>query len=152
MTMFTESTTHSPDPDSPTGGASAQLPTDREPVIRIVPMPKDTNPNGDIFGGWLMSQVDLAGSIVAAARIRGRMATVAVNQFTFKQPVHVGDLVSIYGRVERVGNTSLTVYTEVFVQRSTIGPCRGEVARVTDATLTYVALDDAGHPTAIPPP
>lgn len=130
---------------------TTQLPTDREPVIRIIPMPKDTNPNGDIFGGWIMSHVDLAGSIVAAARIRGRMATVAVNQFTFKHPVYVGDLVSIYGRVERVGNTSLTVYAEVYVQRSTIGQFSGEIVRVTDASVTYVALDDNGRPTPIPP-
>lgn len=130
---------------------TTQLPTDREPVIRIIPMPKDTNPNGDIFGGWIMSHVDLAGSIVAAARIRGRMATVAVNQFTFKHPVYVGDLVSIYGRVERVGNTSLTVYAEVYVQRSTIGRFSGEIVRVTDASVTYVALDDNGRPTPIPP-
>lgn len=128
-----------------------QLPTDREPVIRIIPMPKDTNPNGDIFGGWIMSHVDLAGSVVAASRIRGRMATVAVNQFTFKHPVYVGDLVSIYGQVERVGNTSLTVYTEVYVQRSTLGEFSGEVVRVTDASLTYVALDGRGRPKPIPP-
>lgn len=128
-----------------------QLPADREPVIRIIPMPKDTNPNGDIFGGWIMSHVDLAGSIVAAARIRGRMATVAVNQFTFKHPVYVGDLVSIYGEVQHVGNTSLTVHAEVFVQRSTIGQFSGEVVRVTDASLTYVALDDNGRPKPIPP-
>lgn len=130
---------------------TTQLPSDREPVIRIIPMPKDTNPNGDIFGGWIMSHVDLAGSIVAASRIRGRMATVAVNQFTFKHPVYVGDLVSIYGEVERVGNTSLTVYVEVFVQRSTIGPFSGDVVRVTDASVTYVALDDEGRPTPVPP-
>jgi len=130
---------------------TTQLPSDREPVIRIIPMPKDTNPNGDIFGGWIMSHVDLAGSIVAASRIRGRMATVAVNQFTFKHPVYVGDLVSIYGEVERIGNTSLTVYVEVFVQRSTIGPFSGDVVRVTDASVTYVALDDDGRPTPVPP-
>lgn len=130
---------------------TTRLPTDREPVIRIIPMPKDTNPNGDIFGGWIMSHVDLAGSIVAAARIRGRMATVAVNQFTFKHPVYVGDLVSIYGKVERVGTTSLTIYAEVYVQRGTIGKYSGEVVRVTDASLTYVALDEKGRPTPIPP-
>jgi acyl-CoA thioesterase YciA len=130
---------------------TTQLPTDREPVIRIIPMPKDTNPNGDIFGGWIMSHVDLAGSIVASARIRGRMATVAVNQFTFKHPVYVGDLVSIYGKVERVGNTSLTVYLEVFVQRSTLGQFSGEIVRVTDASVTYVALDENRRPTPIPP-
>jgi len=127
------------------------LPADREPVIRIIPMPKDTNPSGDIFGGWLMSHVDLAGSVVAAARIRGRMATVAVNQFTFRHPVYVGDLVSIYGQVEEVGNTSLTVSTDVFVQRNTLDEHSGEVVRVTDARLTYVALDAAGRPTPIPP-
>ena len=127
-----------------------QLP-DREPVIRIIPMPKDTNPNGDIFGGWIMSHVDLAGGIVAASRIRGRMATVAVNQFTFKHPVYVGDLVSIYGEVQRVGTTSLTVYAQVYVQRSTIGEYTGEVVRVTDATLTYVALDENRRPRPIPP-
>ncbi|MGA8259760.1 MAG: acyl-CoA thioesterase [Arenicellales bacterium] len=127
-----------------------QLP-DREPVIRIIPMPKDTNPNGDIFGGWLMSHVDLAGSIVARSRIQGRMATVAVNQFTFKHPVYVGDLVSIYGEVLRVGTTSLTVYTEVYVERSTIGEYAGEIVRVTDATLTYVALDESRRPRPIPP-
>lgn len=130
---------------------TTELPADREPVIRIIPMPKDTNPNGDIFGGWIMSHVDLAGSIVAAARIRGRMATVAVNQFTFKHPVYVGDLVSIYGNVEHVGTTSLTVYVEVFVQRSTLGPFSGEVVRVTDASVTYVALDENGRPTPVPP-
>jgi acyl-CoA thioesterase YciA len=130
---------------------TTQLPTDREPVIRIIPMPKDTNPNGDIFGGWIMSHVDLAGGIVAATRIRGRMATVAVNQFTFKHPVYVGDLVSIYGEIERVGHTSLTIYTEVFVQRATIGRYSGEIVRVTDASLTYVALDESGRPTPIPP-
>lgn len=128
-----------------------QLP-DHEPVIRIIPMPKDTNPNGDIFGGWIMSHVDLAGSVVAASRIQGRMVTVAVNQFTFKHPVYVGDLVSIYGEVQRVGNTSLTVYTEVYVQRSRLGEFPGKVVRVTDATLTYVALDDHGRPRPIPPP
>jgi len=130
---------------------TTELPADREPVIRIIPMPKDTNPNGDIFGGWIMSHVDLAGSIVAAARIRGRMATVAVNQFTFKHPVYVGDLVSIYGTVERVGNTSITVYVEVYVQRSTIGQFSGEVVRVTDASITFVALDENRRPRPIPP-
>ncbi|HSH44197.1 MAG TPA: acyl-CoA thioesterase [Arenicellales bacterium] len=130
---------------------TTKLPSDREPVIRIIPMPKDTNPNGDIFGGWIMSHVDLAGSIVASGRIRGRMATVAVNQFTFKHPVYVGDLVSIYGNVERVGNTSLTVYVEVFVQRSTLGQFSGEIVRVTDASVTYVALDENRRPTPIPP-
>lgn len=127
------------------------LPRDREPVIRIIPMPQDTNPNGDIFGGWIMSQVDLAGSIVAVQRIRGRMATVAVNSFVFKKPVYVGDLVSVYGGITRVGNTSLTVSLEVFAERRMIGEFTEEVVKVTEAEFTYVALDDQRRPKPIPP-
>ena len=126
------------------------LPRDREPVIRIIPMPQDTNPNGDIFGGWIMSQVDLAGSIVAVQRIRGRMATVAVNSFVFKQPVYVGDLVSVYGDISRVGNTSLTVSLEVFAERRMIGEFTQEVVKVTEAEFTYVAIDENRRPRPIP--
>ncbi len=126
------------------------LPTDREPVIRIIPMPKDTNPNGDIFGGWIMSHADIAGSIVAVQRIRGRMATVAVHSFVFKKPVYVGDLVSIYGSIKRIGNTSLTVALEVFAERRMIGEFTGKVARVTEAEFTYVAIDENRQPRAIP--
>ena len=131
--------------------APETLPTDKEPVIRIIPMPQDTNPNGDIFGGWIMSQADIAGSIVAAQRIRGRMATVAVNSFVFKKPVYVGDLVSIYGGISRVGTTSLTVALEVFAERRMIGEYRGEVAKVTEAEFTYVAIDQNRRPRPIPP-
>ncbi len=127
------------------------LPTDREPVIRIIPMPKDTNPNGDIFGGWIMSHADIAGSIVAVQRIRGRMATVAVHSFVFKKPVYVGDLVSIYGNIKRIGNTSLTVALEVFAERRMIGEFTGKVVRVTEAEFTYVAIDENQQPRAIPP-
>lgn len=126
------------------------LPKDREPVIRIIPMPQDTNPNGDIFGGWIMSQVDLAGSIVAVQRIRGRMATVAVNSFVFKKPVFVGDLVSVYGTISRVGNTSLTVSLEVYAERRMIGEFTEEVVKVTEAEFTYVAIDDNRRPRPIP--
>ena len=126
------------------------LPRDREPVIRIIPMPQDTNPNGDIFGGWIMSQVDLAGSIVAVQRIRGRMATVAVNSFVFKKPVYVGDLVSVYGDISRVGNTSLTVSLEVFAERRMIGEFTQEVVKVTEAEFTYVAIDENRRPRPIP--
>ena len=126
------------------------LPLDREPVIRIIPMPQDTNPNGDIFGGWIMSQVDLAGSIVAVQRIRGRMATVAVNSFVFKKPVYVGDLVSVYGDISRVGNTSLTVSLEVFAERRMIGEFTQEVVKVTEAEFTYVAIDEDRRPRPIP--
>ncbi|MDJ0957154.1 MAG: acyl-CoA thioesterase [Arenicellales bacterium] len=126
------------------------LPSNREPVIRIIPMPQDTNPNGDIFGGWIMSQVDIAGSIVAVQRIRGRMATVAVNSFVFKKPVYVGDLVSVYGDISRVGNTSLTVSLEVFAERRMIGEYTQEVVKVTEAEFTYVAIDENRRPRPIP--
>jgi acyl-CoA thioesterase YciA len=126
------------------------LPDDQEPVIRIIPMPKNTNPNGDIFGGWIMSQADLAGSIVAVQRIRGRMATVAVNSFVFKKPVFVGDLVSIYGAISRVGNTSITVALEVYAERRMIGEFTGEVVKVTEAEFTYVAIDENRRPRPIP--
>jgi acyl-CoA thioesterase YciA len=130
---------------------TTSLPTDREPVIRIIPMPKDTNPNGDIFGGWIMSQADIAGSIVAVQRIRGRMATVAVDSFVFKKPVFVGDLVSIYGKIKRVGKTSLTVALEIYAERRMIGEFTRKVAKVTEAEFTYVAIDDQRKPRAIPP-
>lgn len=130
---------------------STVLPRDREPVIRIIPMPQDTNPNGDIFGGWIMSQVDIAGSIVAVQRIKGRMATVAVNSFVFKKPVYVGDLVSVYGDIARVGNTSLTVSLEVFAERRMIGEFTQEVVKVTEAEFTYVAIDENRRPRSIPP-
>ena len=90
-----------------------QLP-EREPVLRVVPMPADVNQHGDIFGGWIMAQVDVAGGVVAARRARGRVATVAVNSFTFKQPVLVGDLVTFYAEIAKVGRTSVTVTVEVF--------------------------------------
>ena len=128
------------------------LPTDREPVIRIIPMPQDTNPNGDIFGGWIMSHVDLAGSVAAQQRIRGRMATVAVNSFAFKQPVYVGDLVSFYGEIIKVGRTSVTVGIEVYAERRMIGFYAGEVVKVTEANLTYVAIDENRRPRAIEHP
>ena len=126
------------------------LPDDQEPVIRIIPMPQNTNPNGDIFGGWIMSQADLAGSIVAVQRIKGRMATVAVNSFVFKKPVFVGDLVSIYGAISRVGNTSITVALEVYAERRMIGDFTGEVVKVTEAEFTYVAIDENRRPHPIP--
>lgn len=120
-------------------------------MIRIIPMPQDTNPNGDIFGGWIMSQVDLAGSVVAVQRIKGRMATVAVNSFVFKKPVYVGDLVSVYGNISRVGTTSLTVTMEVYAERRMIGEFTGEVVKVTEAEFTYVAIDENRRPRPIPP-
>jgi acyl-CoA thioesterase YciA len=116
-------------------------------VMRVMPLPADTNGNGDIFGGWLMAQVDLAGAVLPLRIARGRIATVAVNQFLFKQPVSVGDLLSFYARVERVGNTSVTVHVEVYAERD---PANLHVVKVTEANLTYVAIDDHGKPRPIP--
>jgi acyl-CoA thioesterase YciA len=110
-------------------------------------MPADANANGDIFGGWIMAQVDLAGAVLPARIARGRIATVAVNQFLFKQPVSVGDLLSFYARVTRVGNTSVTVEVEVYAERN---PERPQVVKVTEATLTYVAIDAQGVPRPLP--
>ena len=124
------------------------LPTDREPALRVVPMPADANPTGDIFGGWIMSQVDIAGSIPALRVARGRIATVAVNSFVFRQPVLIGDLVSFYAKVVRVGRTSITVDVEVFAQR---GVPEEVTVKVTEATLTYVAVDRERKPRPIVP-
>ena len=123
-----------------------KLPKDEEPQIRVLAMPSDTNASGDIFGGWLMSQVDIAGSITAYRRARGRVVTVAVNEFRFLKPVFVGDLVSLYARVLHVGNTSIRVMIEGFAERS-----RGsdECDRVVEAEITYVALDDQRRPRAV---
>ena len=126
--------------------APAQLPDGAELVMRVLPLPADTNGNGDIFGGWLMAQVDLAGAVLPMRIARGRIATVAVNQFLFKQPVSVGDLLSFYARVERVGNTSVTVHVEVYAERD---PANLHVVKVTEANLTYVAIDGNGKPRTI---
>ncbi len=127
------------------------LPTAQEPILRVIPMPSDTNAAGDIFGGWIMSQVDLTGAIVAARRARGRVATVAVNAFTFKKPVYVSDVVSFYARVVRLGTTSITVEVEVYAVRGWRSANAGEVVLVTDAVLTYVAIDAEGGKRPIPP-
>ncbi|MFM7294184.1 MAG: acyl-CoA thioesterase [Burkholderiales bacterium] len=124
------------------------LPADRQPTIRIIPMPADTNANGTIFGGWVMAQVDLAGSVPAAERALGKVATVAVNSFVFKEPVFVGDLVSFYAAMVKSGRTSITIDVEVYAQRHRIG---SGVVKVTEAQLTYVAIDDEGNPRALPP-
>ncbi|HEX2013062.1 MAG TPA: acyl-CoA thioesterase [Roseateles sp.] len=113
----------------------------RELVLRVMPMPADANANGDIFGGWIMAQVDLAGSVLPARISRGRVATVAVNEFIFKQPVSVGDLLSFYAQVTRVGRTSITVHVEVVAERD---PANPHVVKVTEANLTYVAIDREG--------
>ena len=122
------------------------LPQGKEPTLRVVPMPANANQSGDIFGGWIMAQVDIAGSISAVRVARGRVATVAVNSFQFRQPVLVGDVVSFYADVVRVGRTSITVNVEVYAQRR---PEREQVVKVTEATLTYVAIDDNRQPRVV---
>ena len=122
------------------------LPVDKELVLKVIPMPADCNANGDIFGGWVMAQVDLAGSVVPARYVNGRMATVAVNQFIFKQPVRVGDILSFFAEVTRIGNTSVTVQVEVYAERF---HSQKKYVKVTEASLTYVAIDDAGRPRKI---
>ena len=119
------------------------LPTDQELVMKVIPMPADCNANGDIFGGWVMAQVDLAGAVLPARLVRGRMATVAVNEFIFKQPVKVGDILSFFARIVKVGRTSVTVKVEVFAERIR---SQGEYIKVTEANLTYVAIDGSGKP------
>lgn len=123
------------------------LPAGQDPVLRVLPMPSDANIHGDVFGGWIMAQVDIAGSIPAARRAAGRVATVAVNAFQFKQPVFVGDLLSIYATVIKTGRTSVTVSVEVYAQRNRID---AEIVKVTEAVLTYVATDDARRSRPLP--
>ena len=127
---------------------STSLPPGEQPVLRIVPMPADTKAHGTIFGGWVMSQVDIAGSVAAYERAAGPTVTIAVNSFVFKEPVFVGDLVSFYARVCRVGRTSVTVDVEVFAQRGLQG--RAETVKVTEAQLTYVAIDGQRRPRPLP--
>lgn len=111
-------------------------------------MPADANQHGDIFGGWIMAQVDVAGGVVASRYARGRVATVAVNAFSFKQPVFIGDVLSFYADIVRIGNTSITVNVEVFAQRN---PADLETVKVTEATLTFVATDKNRRPRPVPP-
>ena len=127
--------------------APLTLPNDRQLVMRVMPMPADANGNGDIFGGWIMAQVDVAGAVLPARIAKGRIATVAVNQFIFKQPVSVSDLLSFYAKVERIGRTSVTVNVEVYAERN---PADLHVVKVTEANLTYVAIDLQGRPRPIP--
>lgn len=122
-----------------------------DPILRLVPMPTDTNYAGDVFGGWIMAQVDIAGSLPAIRRARGRVATVAVNSFVFKQPVFVGDVVSFYASIVRVGRTSITVNVSVYAQRGLRDGGEEICIKVTEAVLTYVAVDEQRKPRALPP-
>lgn len=127
---------------------SVGLPPDRVPTLRLMAMPADVNPSGDMFGGWIMAQVDIAGGLAAIHRSRGRVVTVAVNSFLFKQPVYVGDVVSFFTEVVKVGRTSITVSVEVYAERRPADPI---VVKVTEATLTYVALNARGTKREVPP-
>lgn len=116
-------------------------------ALRVVPQPSDANVHGDVFGGWIMAQVDIAGSIPASRRANGRVATIAVNSFIFKQPVFVGDLLSFYADIVKTGKTSITIEVEVYAQRMSLAQ---EVVKVTEATLTYVATDSDRKPRMLP--
>lgn len=120
---------------------------DRQPTLRVLALPGDCNYTGDVFGGWIMAQVDIAGSIPAVHRARGRVATVAVNSFLFKQPLFMGDVVSFYAQIVKVGRTSITVDVEVFAQRE---PAMPICVRVTEATLIYVAVGEDRKPRVVP--
>jgi len=134
---------HHPDDDR------ALFPHERQPALRIVPMPADTNSAGHIFGGWIMAQMDIAGSIAAVEYSNGRVVTVAVTSMEFHQPVFVGDLISCFVKIEKVGNTSITVKVEVFAQRDrTDGAI--QYIKVTEATIVYVAVHADGSPRPLP--
>ncbi|MGB1800169.1 MAG: acyl-CoA thioesterase [Gammaproteobacteria bacterium] len=124
-----------------------ELPKDRQPEIKVVAMPKDTNPGGSIFGGWIMSQIDVAAGVTALARAKGRVVTVAVNSMEFHEPVFVGDIISCYTDIIKTGNTSITIKVEVFAERN---PSNIETVKVTEAELTYVALDENRKPRQLP--
>jgi len=129
-------------------GEHSGLPRHKSPSLRVLALPAYTNQMGDIFGGWIMSQVDIAGSIPAARRAKGRVVTVKVNSLEFHRPVYVGDLISCYAEVVRVGRSSLIVDVDVYAERN---PGQTQVIHVTQATLTYVAVDADGRPRAVPP-
>jgi acyl-CoA thioesterase YciA len=122
-----------------------QLPN-RQPVLRVIPMPADLNPAGDIFGGWVMAQIDLAGGVPAVRRARGRIAT-AVNALQFREPIAVGDVVSFYADIVSVGTTSITVQVDVYAERNPKNP---KIVKVTEATLTYVSVDEEGRKRPLP--
>ncbi len=121
-------------------------PASREPALRTIAMPRDANPRGDIFGGWIMSQMDIAGGVYASRRAKGRVATVAVNGMEFHLPVFVGDELSCYSELIRIGRTSITVRVEAWVRRR----AEDEFIRVTQGLFTYVAIDENRRPRPVP--
>lgn len=135
-------------PDRPDNCLASGLPAGKMPELRMMPAPSDANVYGDVFGGWIMAQVDIAGSLPATRRANGRVATIAVNSFIFKNPVFVGDLLSFYADIVKVGNTSITVNVEVYAERNRLQAC---IVKVTEATLIYVATDSDRKPRKVPP-
>lgn len=136
-----EITGHSDDPAANDDGPRGEL------SLRTLAMPADTNPQGDIFGGWLLSQMDIAGGLAALQRARGRVATVAIDSMTFHKPVYVGDVICCYTRIERVGTSSVRVRVQVWVIREAFGDQR---VKVTEGYFTYVAVDSEGRPRPVP--
>jgi acyl-CoA thioesterase YciA len=124
------------------------LPPGRMPVLRVPATPAHTNSGGDIFGGWIMGEIDIAGAVAAVLRAKGRVATVAVKHMVFLSPVYVGDMLSLYADISRVGNTSITVNVDVYAQRH---PANPECVKVSEAQLVYVAVDADGKPRKLPP-
>lgn len=124
------------------------LPQGKIPVLRVLCVPADTNAGGSIFGGWIMAQVDIAGSIPASLRAKGNIVTRAVDSLEFKKPVHVGDLISCYAEVVSTGRTSVTVKVDVYAERSSKGIV--ECLKVTEAQIVYVAIDENGRPRKLP--
>ncbi|HXA69850.1 MAG TPA: acyl-CoA thioesterase [Stellaceae bacterium] len=122
-------------------------PSARDPALRTIAMPADANANGDIFGGWVLSQMDLAGGSIAVQRARGRVATVAITGMSFHLPVFIGDEVSCYGTITKIGRSSITVHIESWARRHRTG----ERVKVTEGTFTYVALGDDRKPRKVPP-
>lgn len=116
--------------------------------LRTLAMPRDANPNGDIFGGWVISQMDIAAGMAASLRSRGRAATVAIDGMVFELPVYVGDILCVYTEIERVGTTSMTIHVEAWAQRGRLG----ERVKVTEGKFTFVAIDDARKPRPVPTP
>jgi acyl-CoA thioesterase YciA len=133
---------------TPAAPAANCLPPGKMPELRVMPAPADANVYGDVFGGWIMAQVDIAGSLPATRRANGRVATIAVNSFVFKNPVFVGDLLSFYADIVRVGTTSITVNVEVYAERNRL---QADIVKVTEATLTYVATGSDRRPRPVPP-
>ncbi len=121
------------------------------PAVRTLAMPGDTNPSGDIFGGWILAQMDIAAGIVAVDRSRGRVATIAVDAMTFHQPILVGDVVSCYAEVVRVGRTSIRVQVEAWSKRARTAEEVAEEVKVTQGRFTCVAIDEQRRPRMVPP-